>query len=72
AAEKLGVDVVTARIGSAAEYGDVSGEWAASGGIGADGAVLVRPDNHVAWRSAGGAANGDQIMLQTFETILGR
>jgi 2,4-dichlorophenol 6-monooxygenase len=72
AAEKLGIDVVTIRIGTGGDYGDSTGEWAAVAGLGADGAVLVRPDNHVAWRSPGAAANPDQTMLQTFETVLAR
>jgi len=72
AAEKLGLDVTAVRIGAGGDYRDATGEWAAVAGIGAEGAVLVRPDNHVAWRSTGAAANPDQTMLQTFETVLAR
>lgn len=32
------------------EYADTEGNWARQCGIGADGAVLARPDAHVAWR----------------------
>jgi 2,4-dichlorophenol 6-monooxygenase len=31
---------------------DPSGEWASVRGTGSDGALLVRPDRHVAWRAA--------------------
>jgi 2,4-dichlorophenol 6-monooxygenase len=34
------------------DFQDVEGGWAAAAGVGADGAILVRPDQHVAWRSA--------------------
>jgi hypothetical protein len=37
--------------GPAGDLGDPSGQWAELYGVRADGAVLVRPDGHVAWRS---------------------
>ena len=40
-----------------AELADLSGSWRTSYGIDTDGAVLVRPDGHIAWRSAGTAAD---------------
>lgn len=36
-----------------ADVSDPDGVWDAVSGLGADGAVLVRPDQHVAWRSVG-------------------
>jgi putative polyketide hydroxylase len=39
------------------ELEDVAGRFCATYGIDADGAVLVRPDGHIAWRSAGAAAD---------------
>jgi 2,4-dichlorophenol 6-monooxygenase len=56
-AEKFSVPIVAARIGDAAEYADVDGAWAAVRQITDEGAILVRPDNHVAWRSPSGSAN---------------
>ncbi|WP_033324692.1 FAD-dependent monooxygenase [Streptomyces yerevanensis] len=38
---------------------DPDGLWNAAYGVGADGAVLVRPDGIVAWRSRGGVPAGD-------------
>ena len=38
-------------IGSGGDFIDADGDWLAVYGIEADGAVLVRPDGHVAWRS---------------------
>jgi 2-polyprenyl-6-methoxyphenol hydroxylase-like FAD-dependent oxidoreductase len=39
--------------GSNADLIDVSGDWHRNFGIAASGAVLIRPDGHVAWRSRG-------------------
>ncbi|MEV4241616.1 FAD-dependent monooxygenase [Nocardia sp. NPDC049737] len=41
------------------ELADLSGEWASVRGTGSDGALLVRPDRHVAWRAA--AALGAEL-----------
>jgi 2,4-dichlorophenol 6-monooxygenase len=66
--DKLSVPIVAVGIGDGAEYTDVDGGWAAVREITDDGAVLVRPDNHVAWRSKAGSddpagALGDAISL---------
>lgn len=53
AAGELGVAVVVHSIGPGTGLLDVDGAFAASYGIGADGASLVRPDRFVAWRSSG-------------------
>ena len=39
------------------DFADPAGEWARVAGIGADGALLVRPDQHVGWRSAGASSD---------------
>ena len=49
------VPLAVARFG--AGLTDPTGAWDAVSGIGADGAVLVRPDQHVAWRSGELAAD---------------
>ena len=49
-AEKFGIRINVARIG--AGYTDPDGVWAQVGQIGQRGAVLIRPDNHVGWRSS--------------------
>ena len=48
-----GFDVTVVRIGPGAELDDTGGEWAAVSGTTPVGALLVRPDRHVAWRSTG-------------------
>jgi 2,4-dichlorophenol 6-monooxygenase len=52
AAEALEVELAVAVIGAGdpEAYSDPTGAWAAARGVPAEGAVLVRPDNHVAWR----------------------
>jgi 2-polyprenyl-6-methoxyphenol hydroxylase-like FAD-dependent oxidoreductase len=46
--------------------------WRATYGIEEDGAVLVRPDAHVAWRSAGGASDPAHVLGDVMTRILGR
>ncbi len=41
-------------------------------GIDADGAVLVRPDGYVAWRSRSGAANSQDTLRGAIDSLLGR
>jgi len=74
AAEKLSaelnVDLAVYSVGVGCEYGDVLREWTAVREIDYDGALLVRPDHHIAWRSMG-AADHPLIELRTaIETIL--
>ena len=51
AARTTGVRIDVVVIGSRADIHDVEGAWARLRQVGAGGAVLVRPDAHVAWRS---------------------
>ena len=62
AAHALGEDGLT----------DPGGAWQALYGIGAQGAVLVRPDGYVAWRSAGGAADPAAVLTETLQRVLAR
>ena len=41
-------------------------------GIASDGAVLVRPDGYVGWRSAGGPVGDGEALVQALGRILGR
>lgn len=43
--------------GEGADYADSQGQWQEVSGIETKGAVLVRPDNHVAWRSVSGESS---------------
>lgn len=59
-------------IGRGADFEDIEDNWAELYGLDAEGGVLVRPDGHVAWRSRGGAAAPDSIMLTALRAVLCR
>jgi hypothetical protein len=48
---------------------DPSGEWPARYGV-ADGAVLIRPDGHVAWRTADFPQHAEMELSRALERIL--
>ena len=45
-------------------------DWARTHGVAADGAVLVRPDGFVAWRSEGPATDPERVLTEVLETVL--
>ena len=51
AAAELGIDLPVHAVGYRAEYDDVYGDWARLREFGDTGAILVRPDRVIAWRS---------------------
>jgi 2,4-dichlorophenol 6-monooxygenase len=51
---------------------DADGAWARVAGIGPDGALLVRPDQHVAWRSPDAVPEPRGALEQALDAILGR
>jgi hypothetical protein len=59
-------------IGGNTEVGDPDGNWHEAYGIERDGAVLVRPDGYVAWRSRTGVANPEATLREVFDRLLGR
>lgn len=50
---------------------DTDGAWACVRGTDDDGALLVRPDGHVAWRSPGGAADRQAAALALCAALAG-
>ncbi|MCZ9344828.1 hypothetical protein NGM37_44485, partial [Streptomyces sp. TRM76130] len=50
---------------------DAEGAWTAVRGTSDDGAVLVRPDQHVAWRSAAAGPRVDQELGAALRRVLG-
>lgn len=63
-----GVTINVARVG--VEYNNADGAWAAVGEIGEQGAVLVRPDNHVGWRQFDAAGDLQQTLSTALAAIL--
>ncbi|MEU8881837.1 FAD-dependent oxidoreductase [Streptomyces hydrogenans] len=74
-AQQLSVPLDSYRIGAgpAAELAPASEtDWAEVHGATPDGAVLVRPDGFVAWRSEGASADPGAVLRQALTAILGR
>ncbi|MEW2353504.1 FAD-dependent monooxygenase [Spirillospora sp. NPDC029432] len=69
-AEKFAVPIFAARIGDGAEFADADGRWEAVREITGEGAVLVRPDNHVAWRSMGASENPEEVLADAVARVL--
>ena len=46
--------------------------WIRNRGIEPDGAILVRPDRFVAWRSMSSASNPGQTLAKALTSVLGR
>jgi 2-polyprenyl-6-methoxyphenol hydroxylase-like FAD-dependent oxidoreductase len=59
-------------VGKNGDLSDPDGNWHEAYGVGADGAVLVRPDGYVAWRSRSGASNPLQALRTAIDSLLGR
>jgi 2-polyprenyl-6-methoxyphenol hydroxylase-like FAD-dependent oxidoreductase len=70
-AARLGIDVRVYRIGSAG-LTDPEGRWPAAAGITATGALLVRPDGFVAWRSPAAGADPADDLERALTAVLDR
>ncbi|MGW3125889.1 FAD-dependent oxidoreductase [Streptomyces sp. NPDC001076] len=70
--ERLRLD--TYRVGTAGDlvYDTEDGDWAAAHGTTADGAVLVRPDGFVAWRSEGAVPEPEGELREVLTRVLRR
>ncbi|SDG20050.1 FAD-dependent monooxygenase [Epilithonimonas hungarica] len=75
AAQKLiketDLNIETVKIGKDTGWNDKSGYWALYGGINDDGVVIVRPDNHIAFRTACISENPYQTLESAFARLLG-
>ncbi|TDB97373.1 FAD-dependent monooxygenase [Actinomadura sp. 7K534] len=69
-AEKFSIPIRTAQIGDGAEFADADGQWAAVRETADEGAVLVRPDNHVAWRSMGAGDDPAGALADAISRVL--
>ena len=72
AASSLGVPLNALTIGPDGDIADPRGEWIAAYGVESDGAVLVRPDSHIAWRSRSRAARPGHELECALRTVLAR
>jgi hypothetical protein len=71
-AAALGVRIDAHAVAPAGRLGDPEGQWAKTHEVDEDGAVLVRPDGHVGWRSRSRGAAGEEAGLRgALHAILG-
>ncbi len=71
-AAELGIDLVAHVIGPGRTYTDLYDDWARAREVDEEGCVLVRPDGHVAWRSAGLPADPAAELLRVLGQVLAR
>jgi hypothetical protein len=64
--------LVAHMIGGDGTLMDGDAAWADAYGVADDGAVLVRPDGHVAWRCAAGVDAPPEAMQAALDGVLGR
>ncbi len=69
--ERFGVEIRLAVIGEGS-ISDPSGRWNDICEIAADGAILVRPDGHVAFRAAKGVPDTGKVLSEALSSILGK
>ena len=71
-AAELGIELPVFAVGYRCEYDDVLAQWARVREIDDRGALLVRPDRHVAWRSMSRPASPREALASALRTILDR
>ena len=72
-AERLGIDLDAVTIGHArGDWRDPRLRWQTVRGIGTDGALLVRPDRCIAWRSKGPTDDPASVLAAVLPRILSR
>lgn len=71
-AEELGVPLETVVIGPGRAVTDLYYDWARVREVAEDGAILVRPDKHIAWRSTVLPADPGRVLHDALAAVLGR
>ena len=69
-AEHLGIDLDCYRVGVTGDLIDHDGDWGAAYGVTPTGAVVVRPDGAVGWRSAGGVGSPEEELGRVLSHLL--
>jgi len=71
-AQTLGIPFEAVMIGPGREITDLYFDWARAREIDEDGAILVRPDKIVAWRSAGPVDDPETVLTDVLRSVLSR
>lgn len=71
-AEKLGLDLVVEQVGVRCDNDDVLNTWTKLRGVSDSGALLVRPDRHIAWREDQLPENPTAALGDALRAVLGR
>jgi hypothetical protein len=71
-ARALAIPFTAFSVGPAGDFDVVEGNWPALYGVEAGGAVLVRPDGHVAWRIRGSETEPQKVMRTALATVTRR
>lgn len=69
--EKTGVEIAVVTVGPGCDVEDPFGYWANAREVEDSGCILVRPDQHVAWRSARAAQDATAELSRVMSAILG-
>jgi 2,4-dichlorophenol 6-monooxygenase len=69
---EFGLEINVHIIGPRRPWQDFTGDWARISEISDSGALLVRPDHHVAWRSVNGVADPAAELRRVLKTVLSR
>lgn len=70
--QELGIDLNAYAVGYRCKYDDVLGQWSAVREIKDSGALLVRPDRYIAWRSIDSSVDAVTALRSVFLQILDR
>jgi 2,4-dichlorophenol 6-monooxygenase len=70
--KEFGLPITVHKIGPRQTWQDFSGDWARAREIRDSGALLVRPDQHIAWRATAAAADPEAELRRVLKTILNR
>ena len=71
AASTIGLQLTTHSIGPGGDFEPIEGNWTALYGLAPDGAILIRPDGHVAWRSPVADPSPEPILEAALRNAVG-
>ena len=70
--DDLGVPLETVVIGPGREVTDIYYDWARIREVDEEGALLVRPDKHIGWRSMSLPEDPERSLREAMASLLGR